>query len=120
MALCSGLVGSSTEVGSSVTRLTVSFEWRLVGSVVLDSGRRLAFPPLPEAPGLYRFSIEDHGGSGGVYVGETDNLRRRAQHYRTPGARQPTNPRLNAELAEALGRGVRVGVANRDGCVARP
>ena len=94
-----------------MTRLTVSFERRLVGLVALDSSRRLVFPTLPEAPGLYQFSVEDQGGSSGVYVGETDTLRRRAQHNRTPGARQPTNLRSNAELAEALGRGVRVGVA---------
>ena len=32
------------------------------------------------------------------YIGETDELRRRFQHYRTPGPSQKTNIRMNEEF----------------------
>ena len=35
-------------------------------------------------------------------MGETDELRRRFQHYRTPGSGQPTNQRINELLVEHL------------------
>jgi hypothetical protein len=37
-----------------------------------------------------------------VYIGETDRLRRRFQHYRTPGPTQATNLRLNAMMLQLL------------------
>ncbi len=40
-----------------------------------------------------------------MYVGETDRLRRRFQHYRTPGPSQATNLRLNKLMTELLGTG---------------
>jgi hypothetical protein len=38
-----------------------------------------------------------------MYVGETDRLWRRLQHYRTPGPSQATNHRLNRVMTELLG-----------------
>ena len=38
-----------------------------------------------------------------VYFGETDWLGRQFQQYRTPGARQATNLRLNSMMLEVLG-----------------
>jgi len=78
-------------------RLSVEFSWREVGAIHLDDGAKLVFPSAPETPGLYRFDFGDR-----IYVGETDRLRRRFQHYRTPGPTQTTNIRLNALIAEAL------------------
>lgn len=85
-------------------QVTVGFAWRVLGEVTLEA-ERLRFPLVDEVPGLYRFQLP-----GRVYVGETDRLRRRFQHYRTPGLRQPTNIRLNAAIKAALEAGGRVAV----------
>ena len=64
----------------------------------------LAFPAAPRRPGLYRFRL---CGSGNDlhYIGETDDLRRRFQHYRTPWRTQQTNIRLNARLCNHNAKG---------------
>ncbi len=46
-----------------------------------------------------------------VYIGEADDLKRRMQHYRTPGPTQPTNRRLNDELRRVLTANGRVEVS---------
>ena len=79
-------------------RLSVEYSWRELGAIRLDA-KKLAFPSAPETPGLYRFDFGDR-----IYVGETDRLRRRFQHYRTPGPTQTTNIRLNAIIAEVLAK----------------
>jgi hypothetical protein len=91
-------------------RVTVEFEWVPIGQVGLEAGR-LVFPPLATAPGLYRFVFEPGTGQRRVYIGEASDLARRAQHYRTPGASQRTNVRVNAELRAAIDRGERVEVS---------
>jgi hypothetical protein len=88
-----------------MTRLTVEFEWQPVGRVTLDSAGRLVFPGLPSKPGLYRFWIEGGDDRPEVYIGEASDLRRRAQHYRTPGPSQTTNVRLNELLKSAVSDG---------------
>ncbi len=70
-----------------------------LGVVALDAGK-LRFPHAPELPGIYRFDLGDR-----LCIGETDRLRRRFQHYRTPGPTQSTNVRLNALMAESLANG---------------
>jgi hypothetical protein len=89
-----------------VTRVAVEFGWRSAGEIRLDG--KPVFPSLPVAPGLYRFTFEAPGAALRVYIGETDELRRRAQHYRTPGATQRTNVRMNQELLAAIRSGSRV------------
>lgn len=93
--------------------LRVRFEWFDAGHVVLDAGGKPAFGVLPEVPGIYRFTFS--AGSEGIrdslYVGETDNLKRRAGHYRNPGPTQQTNIRINARLREHLGAGGSVAFA---------
>lgn len=86
-------------------KLCVDFEWRDIGFVRVETGR-LRFPDAGEAPGLYKFDLGDR-----VYIGETDRLKRRFQHYRTPGVRQPTNLRLNAVILELTAAGAPIGVA---------
>lgn len=94
-----------------MTRVAVDFEWQPVGEINLH-GTRPAFPLLPEGPGLYRFTFEwPDQRAPEVYIGETDRLRRRAQHYRTPGSTQRTNMRMNKKLVEALRTGSRVSCA---------
>ena len=71
-------------------KVSVSFDWRMVGEVRL-TGAALVFPPLTDAPGVYRFRFIGHG-TDGSYVGEASQLRRRAYHYARPGPlRRPTS-----------------------------
>ena len=81
----------------SSVRIFVEFEWRFLGRLKQDEDGRLLFPGAPRQPGLYRFRLL---GSNEIrhYIGETDDLRRRFQHYRTPGPSQKTNIRINEEF----------------------
>lgn len=90
-------------------RVCVSFDWRDVGSVTL-SASSLAFPRLPDDAGVYRFRFTGHG-TGGSYVGEASQLKRRAYHYTRPGPTQATNIRMNAEMREHLAAGGRIDVS---------
>lgn len=88
---------------------------------------RLVFPSRDREPGLYRFWIESGVDRPGVYVGEASELRRRIQHYRTPGIRQATNLRLRELLTSALRSGsvvtlwtIREATVSLDSGVARP
>ena len=85
-------------------RIRLEFEWRLLGQVETDGDGRLVFPTAPRRPGLYRVRL---GGAGPArhYVGEADELRRRFQHYRTPGRRQKTNIRMNSQFLDHLAAG---------------
>jgi hypothetical protein len=92
-----------------MTRVAVEFEWRAAGEIQFDG--KPVFPSVPVAPGLYRFTFEASGAARRVYIGETDDLRRRVQLYRTPGASQRTNVRMNHELVAAMRAGVLVSCA---------
>ncbi|SEN05945.1 GIY-YIG catalytic domain-containing protein [Roseovarius tolerans] len=80
------------------TRLSVEFYWQSVGEITLQASA-LRFPRLPECAGIYRIRLPI---SRSVYVGETLNLRRRMQNYRTPGASQKTSIWVNSLLLERL------------------
>lgn len=89
----------------------VHFEWSRLGNTALDSAGKIVFPrPLPAAPGLYRFILTASHGRNRIYIGESDNLRRRLTSYRNPGPRQRTNLRVNALLVRHLGAGLSVTV----------
>ncbi|WP_300401013.1 hypothetical protein [Nocardioides sp.] len=70
----------------------VAFSWTRLGIVSLDYAGKLAFPgPLPASPGIYRFTLASESGRSRIYIGESDNLRRRlSSNYRNPGPRQRT------------------------------
>ena len=87
-------------------RIRLEFHWRAIGEVRPD-GDGLQFPAAPRRPGLYRFRLVGKG-SARHYVGETDQLQRRFQHYRTPGRSQQTNIRMNAEFRDHLATGGRI------------
>jgi hypothetical protein len=94
--------------------VSVSFTWRDAGAVTLDGTGKPTFPPLPEAPGLYRLTLTGRDGQirARVYIGETDNLRRRlAGNYRNPGPSQQTSQRVNALLRDQLSAGGAVALA---------
>ena len=88
-----------------MTQISVQFDFTKIGKVSLEGGK-LRFPKAPEVPGIYRFKIREK-----IYVGETDQLGRRFQHYRTPGPSQPTNIRLNGSITAALSEGFEVEVS---------
>lgn len=81
--------------------------WRPLGQVRRDTSGRLTLPKPPAQPGIYCFRVR-HDGTERRYIGETDNLARRFNNYRTPGGTQPTNVRINAILLEALCSGAEV------------
>lgn len=85
-------------------RIRLEFRWRSLGHVRTDDDRRLLFPTAPRQPGLYRFRLSS-GGTTRHYVGETDNLQRRFQNYRTPDPSQRTNIRRNAEFRDHIETG---------------
>ena len=85
-------------------RISAAFQWQLLGRVRIDDSGRLLFPVAPRRPGLYRFRLHV-GEETRYYIGETDNLRRRLQHYRTPGPTQKTNIRLSTELQGHIAAG---------------
>jgi hypothetical protein len=85
-------------------KVSVDFAWQQVGQVQLNAQGKLIFPKVPQRPGLYRFDFEgSHGPS--AYIGETDLLPRRLQHYRSPGPSQATNIRLEALLKGEIAAG---------------
>ena len=90
----------------------VTFDWTRLGRVALDPGGKLAFPtPITTSPGLYRFTLVGGSGRSRIYIGESDNLRRRLSgNYRNPGPRQQTSLRVNALLVEHLRSGFDVEV----------
>ncbi len=85
-------------------RVCIDFEWEPAGAIRIDSSGKLEFPRLPAEPGIYRIRFTD-GTKWSAYIGESDNLRRRARNYRNPGPTQQTSKRVNALLLAAAARG---------------
>jgi len=87
--------------------------WQPAGRVAFDAAGKLLFPNVDDAPGLYRLSAAGIGDQPSrLYVGETDNLRRRlAGNYRNPGPTQQTSLRINALLRDHLTAGGTVELA---------
>ncbi len=88
----------------------IKFAWSRLGNVLIDGKERLLFPKTPFRPSVYRLTIIIDG-QRSVYVGETDEISRRLQHYRTPGITQRTNQRLNSLMMKALNEGGSVEVS---------
>lgn len=90
----------------------VRFVWRSAGRVGLSRGK-IEFPQVPRVPAVYRLTFIAVDGPTRIYVGETDNLRRRVGNYRNPGPTQRTSQRIHGELVQHLtaGDSVRMSVA---------
>ncbi|MCO8271808.1 hypothetical protein M1L60_14515 [Actinoplanes sp. TRM 88003] len=100
-------------VGAPVD-VRVRIQWCDAGTVVLDGQGKLTFERLEQTAGLYRLTLTGSvtGRRPQIYVGETDNLRRRlAGNYRNPGPSQQTSLRINALLRAHLAVGGKVEVA---------
>ena len=91
-------------MSSAEVVVSVEFQWQGLGAMKRDERGFLAFPPTPCRPGLYRFRLCGNGAAR-HYVGETEDLRRRFQHFRTPGRTQQTNIRLNSQCQEHMAGG---------------
>ena len=91
------------DIQSSIS-LSLHYRWQFLGGVQIDSAGDLVFPRMLRAPGIYRFRLSANGDAR-QYVGETDNLQRRFQHYRKPGPSQATNIRLNKLIRDHLTTG---------------
>jgi hypothetical protein len=90
---------------------SLRLNWVPADRVILDATGKLHFPTAPTSGGLYRFKTEYPDGRFAVYVGESDNLRRRFSNYRNPGPTQQTSLRINAWLRELLSSGGEISVA---------
>lgn len=91
-------------------KLTIRYDWIDMGVVCSDEAGKLRFPEAKECPAIYRFTLTKDGAQR-VYIGETDRLDRRFQHYRTPEVSQPAFARLNNAMSALLADGGAVGVA---------
>jgi hypothetical protein len=78
---------------------TTSFFWRAGGELGIDDAGVPIFPTYPASPGIYRLRFT---AQREVYVGETENLRRRFRNYRRPGATQYTSLWVRDRLVQAL------------------
>ncbi|GAB3168155.1 hypothetical protein GCM10027059_30390 [Myceligenerans halotolerans] len=95
--------------GRELLEVQIAFRWFKVGEVSLDGAGFPQFPTLPKAPGLYRFDFgTDEDGVRIYYIGESDDLARRAGDYRnakTDRSRQRTSRRIHKEIVEHLTAG---------------
>jgi hypothetical protein len=82
--------------------ISLRVKWRTLGAVRLDRKRKLVFPRTTGAQ-VYRLSIEKFDGARSIYIGETENFEQRFAMYRSPGATQWTNRRLNQLCTDVLG-----------------
>lgn len=95
---------------------SVSFTWRLAGTVTLDSRGVPRFPELPDVPGLYRFDFgRNEQGIRTLYIGEAKSIANRAGQYRRSRAdgKRPnrTSRRMFKALIAHLSEGGRVDFA---------
>jgi len=89
---------------------SLAMEWRSLGRILMDEQPRLIFPKVADVPAIYRFRLRQ-GKKESLYIGETDNLRRRFGNYRNPGPTQQTSLRINALLKMALKNGAEISVS---------
>ena len=84
---------------------TGDIQWVDCGNVYLGAkDDLLQFPGLDPLPGVYFFRLDD-GKKTEVYIGETDNMKRRVAQYRNPGPSQTTNINLNKLMKKYLKSG---------------
>ena len=63
---------------------------------------------LPQVPAVYRWAVYEKKILRKVYIGETENLRKRIDQYFNPGPSQSTNLRLNATFKKDNDAGLNV------------
>ena len=88
----------------------VEFTFDICGTISLDNEGRLKFPSVESVPGIYRIRIKMRGKES-VYIGESDNLKRRFRNYRNPGSTQQTSLRIGGLLTKALEAGAQISIS---------
>ena len=78
--------------------------WRKIGEVRLGPDGKLLMPDPGHVSGVYRFRLSV-GESPSVYIGESEDLRRRFGQYRNPEPSQRTNVRIHKRMLEHLKAG---------------
>ncbi|SEQ23831.1 hypothetical protein SAMN04488000_102271 [Lentzea albida] len=90
--------------GTPALDVRVRCVWRIAGEVGLSDDKPV-FPRLPRVAAIYRLTFAASTGRPRIYIGETDDLRRRVGNYRNPGPTQQTSQRLHHELVRHLSSG---------------
>ncbi|MDD3029370.1 MAG: hypothetical protein PHS57_03700 [Alphaproteobacteria bacterium] len=91
----------------SCLECTATMQWEPLGKVVLDAKGRPLFPHVENIPAIYRIRMRQNDKIS-LYVGETDNLKRRFGNYRNPAPTQQTSLRIHALIKKALEVGAEV------------
>jgi hypothetical protein len=99
------------ETDAAELDVRVHMSWQRAGQVALDTRATWCFLPCRARRASIGSPRRVHPGSNSVYVGESDDLRNRSNHYRRPGPTQPTNQGIHAELQAHLRSGGQVTVA---------
>lgn len=95
----------------SKTEYQISMNWIPLGKVQLDNNNKLQFKfDAPSCPAIYRFRVR-RGNTESVYIGETDNLKRRFGNYRNAGATQKTSIRINEILRNELANNAEISLS---------
>lgn len=82
----------------------VRMTWNRAGMVTVQQ-EKLVFPALPKVAGIYRLTFSGLSDHSRIYIGESDDLRRRGGHYRNPGSTQQTSQRIHHELLAHIAAG---------------
>lgn len=89
----------------------IRINWNPLGAVSWDPNKKkLVFPVIEKVPGLYRFWIR-HNDQQSFYIGESSNLKRRFNNYRSCGKTQATSIRISKMLENALLAGAEISVS---------
>lgn len=97
------------DVPDGAVNIGIAMQWKQLGQISLDPSGGLVFPMAPVRPGLYRMRLLTSEGAR-HYIGESVDLRRRFQSYRTPGPTQDTSIRINDILHAHLAAGETVAI----------
>lgn len=85
-------------------KLHIEIEWRETGPISVGADGTVSFPEIASGAGVYRYVFR-LGERSRVYVGETDNFRRRFYGYTKPGPAQSTNQRMNDRFIRLAAEG---------------
>lgn len=81
------------------TNFSVSFRWFSAGEITIDGNEKIRFPQLTTAPAIYKLCFT---AQRALYIGESIQLKRRMQNYRTPGPTQQTSIWVGKTLKSAM------------------
>lgn len=97
----------------SDSMLRICYHWpsaKLATGVAFEfsSSAIKSIEQLPQRPCVYRWAVYERDILRKVYIGETENLRKRVYQYFKPGPTQSTNLRLNAIFKNEIEAGMSI------------